>query len=149
MLRLILRDRRVCAFDDRDRTRRAMSTTHGEPPHGAPTDPVPGTLWRNSDFLLFWAGQTISLFGSQVTYLALPLIAAGPLHAGPAQMALLTALGYAPAPIVGLFAGAWVDRLRRKPMMIWADLGRALLLLALPLAALMGQLRVELLYAVA
>jgi MFS family permease len=105
-------------------------------------------LWRHPDFLKLWAGQTISLFGSQVTLLALPLTAVVALDATPAQMGLLGAAEFAPFLLLGLFAGVWVDRLRRRPLMIAADLGRAALLGSIPAAAFSGVLRMELLYAV-
>jgi MFS family permease len=107
------------------------------------------TLWRHPDFRKFWAASAISDAGSQVSALALPLIAALALGATPWQMGVLSAAGSAPTLIVGLFAGVWVDRLRRRPLMITADLGRALLLLSIPLASVSGVLRIELLYVVA
>jgi MFS family permease len=106
-------------------------------------------LWRHSGFLKLWVADAVSVLGSQVTTLALPLTAALVLGATPAQMGMLGAAQYAPAVVVGLFAGVWVDRSRRRPLMVAADLGRALLLAAIPLAALAGALRIELLYAVA
>jgi MFS family permease len=105
-------------------------------------------LWRHREFLKFWAGSGISDVGSQVTALALPLIAALTLHATPWQMGLLAASGSAPVLVVGLFAGVWVDRIRRRPVMIATDVGRALLLSIIPLAAATGVLRMEILYAV-
>jgi MFS family permease len=105
-------------------------------------------LWRHREFLKFWAGSGISDLGSQVTALALPLIAALTLHATPWQMGLLAASGSAPVLVVGLFAGVWVDRIRRRPVMIATDVGRALLLSIIPLAAVTGVLRMEILYAV-
>lgn len=106
-------------------------------------------LWRHRDFLKFWAAQTISLFGSEITYLALPLLAALTLGASPAEMGILTAAGTLPYLAFGLVAGVWVDRLRRRSLMVAADIGRALLLVSIPSAAWLGLLRVELLYAVA
>ena len=108
-----------------------------------------GGLWREREFLKFWAASAISDLGSQVTTLALPLIAALLLGATPWQMGLLSAAGAAPVLVVGLFAGVWVDRLRRRPVMIAADLARAALLLAIPLASVLGALSMEILYAVA
>lgn len=96
-----------------------------------------------------WAASAISDVGSQVTVVALPLIAALSLGATPWQMGLLSAAGSAPILLVGLFAGVWVDRLRRRPLMIAADVGRAALLLLIPLAAAAGTLRTEILYVVA
>jgi MFS family permease len=106
------------------------------------------SLWRHREFLKFWAGSAISDVGSQVTVLAVPLIAALTLDATPWQMGLLAAAGSAPILLVGLFAGVWVDRVRRRPVMIATDLGRAALLLIIPLAAVSGVLRIEILYAV-
>lgn len=71
------------------------------------------------------------------------------LAATPVQMGLLTALGAAPVVLLGLLAGVWVDRLRRKPILIATDLARALILASIPLAALGGWLRIEQLYLVA
>ena len=116
---------------------------------GRPGADRAGSLRRNADFLNLWAGQTASLFGSQITTLALPLLAALTLGATPAQMSLLTAAGTAPDLLVGLVAGVWVDRLRRRPLLIAADLGRAALLLVIPLAALAGALSIGLLVAIA
>jgi MFS family permease len=106
-------------------------------------------LGRNADFVRLWAGQTVSLFGSQVTTLALPLLAALTLGASPGQLGLLVAAGAAPDLLVSLVAGVWVDRLRRRPLLIAADFGRAALLLAIPLAAFAGALHFWLLVAVA
>lgn len=105
-------------------------------------------LWRDVDFLKLWAGQTVSLFGSQVTFLALPLTAVLMLKATPLQVGILTAVGAAPALLLGVFVGAWVDRVARRPLMITADVGRFLLLGLIPLAALAGVLRIELLYGI-
>src|SRR6266550_6349018 len=105
-------------------------------------------LWRHREFLKYWTASAVSDVGSQITALALPLIAALTLDATPWQMGLLSAAGGAPILLVGLFAGVWVDRVRRRPVMIATDLGRAALLLIIPLAAVTGALRIELLYAV-
>lgn len=110
--------------------------------------PNSDSLWRHAGFLTLWAGQTVSLFGSRITLLALPLTAVLRLHAGAAQMGLLVAAGSAPWLVVGLPAGVWVDRLRRRPLMVAADLGRALLLFSVPLAAWLGRLHLEQLYLV-
>ena len=106
-------------------------------------------LWRHPNFVKLWVGSTISLFGSQVTFLALPFTAALILHANALQMGLLTMANTLPFLLGGLFAGVWVDRLRRRPLLIGADIGRALLLGSIPLVAFVGHLRIEYLYVVA
>jgi MFS family permease len=106
-------------------------------------------LWRHADFVKLWASQTVSLIGSQITFLALPLTAVLVLDATPAQMGFLTAAGAIPSLLVGLFVGVWVDRCRRLPILIAADLGRVVLLLVIPIAAILGVLRIEYLYIVA
>jgi MFS family permease len=103
-------------------------------------------LWRNPDFLKLWAGQTISLFGSQITALALPLTAVLTLQATPAQMGMLRATHSASAVMAGLFAGVFADRLRRRPILIGTDLGFAVLAGSIPVAAFLGMLRIEQLY---
>jgi MFS family permease len=105
-------------------------------------------LWRHAEFLKLWAGQTISLFGTQVSQLAIPLAAALVLNASPAQMGLLGAFEFAPFLLLSLFAGVWVDRMYRRPVLIVADIGRALLLGSIPAAGLLGVLRIEQLYVV-
>jgi MFS family permease len=106
-------------------------------------------LWRHADFLKLWAGQTVSVFGDQVGLLALPFLAVLTLQANAAQMGILGAAERAPFLLVGLLAGVWVDRLRRRPILIAADAGRALLFGSIPLAALLGWLTMPYLYLVA
>jgi MFS family permease len=98
-------------------------------------------LWQDFNFLKLWAGQTASLFGSQMTALALPLLAANILQATPQQMGLLGFVQYIPWLLLGLFAGVWVDRPRRRPIMLTADVARTILLSLIPLTALLGLLR--------
>ena len=86
-----------------------------------------GGLWGHRDFRKLWAGETVSLFGSEVTELALPLVAVLALDAGAGQMGLLAAARFAPFLLVTLPAGVWVDRRRRRPVLIGANLGRCLL----------------------
>jgi MFS family permease len=92
----------------------------------------PTGLARQPEFLKLWAASAISDIGSQITVVALPLIAALTLRASAWEMGLLSAAGSAPIVLVGLLAGVWVDRVRRRPMLIAADAGRAVLLLAIP-----------------
>lgn len=107
------------------------------------------SLWRHSDFIKLWAAQAISAFGSRITRDGLPWAALLLLRATPFQMALLGAAGATPALLVGLLAGVWVDRRRRRPLMMAADLLRAVVLLTVPLAAFAGALSIEQLYLVA
>jgi MFS family permease len=106
------------------------------------------SLWRHPDFRTLWIGATISDFGSAITSLALPLTAVLILQASPAQMGFLGAAGTLPALLFSLLAGVWVDRVRRRPLLIGADLGRAVLIGAIPLIAMFGILRIEYLYLV-
>ena len=110
-----------------------------EPPPLHDVVPTRG-LWRNSAFVRVWSAATISVFGSLVTRIALPFVAILVLHAGPIEMAALRSVDLVAALLVGCVAGAWVDRLRRRPVLIWADLGRAILLGSVPVAALGGWL---------
>lgn len=97
-------------------------------------------MWRNGAFLRVWGAATISVFGSFVTRIALPFVAILVLKAGPIEIAILRSLDLVAALLFGFVAGAWVDRLRRRPVLIWADLGRAVLLGSIPAAALGGWL---------
>jgi len=111
--------------------------------------PAPDSLWRNSNFMKLWTGQTVSQLGTQVTLLAMPLVAILLLHASAFEVGLLTAAEFAPFLLVGLPAGVWVDRMRRRPIMIVADVGRALTLGSVPVAHALGVLTLAQLYAVA
>ncbi len=106
-------------------------------------------LWDNGDFVKLWVGQTISNFGSGITGIALPLTAVLVLAATPTQMGILSALDGAAVFVFGLVAGVWVDRLRRRPILIVVDIGRAVLLGSIPLATLLGTLHLGQLYIVA
>mgnify|MGYP000232788377 CR=1 FL=1 len=119
-------------------------------PHFPPPDerPTP-SLWRNSAFQRVWAAATVSIFGSLVTRVALPFVAITVLHADSVGVALVRAMDLIAGLGIGLVAGAWVDRLRRRPVMIWADLGRAALLALIPIAAWSGWLSLPLLLAIA
>jgi MFS family permease len=91
-----------------------------------------GGLWANRDFVKLWSGQSISEFGSQISALAIPLLAATQLHASPFAFSLLGVLGFLPFILFALPAGVWVDRLRRRPILIAGDAGRAVLLTLIP-----------------
>jgi hypothetical protein len=103
-------------------------------------NPFHSPLWRNHAFVRVWSAATISIFGSLITRIALPLLAILTLGAGALEVAILRSIDVAVLLVVGLVAGAWVDRLRRRPVLIWADLGRAVLLGSIPLAFILGSL---------
>jgi MFS family permease len=90
-------------------------------------------LWSHPDFVKLWTGQSISEFGSQVSQLAIPWLAAVGLHASPLQFSLLGVLGFLPFILFALPAGVWVDRLHRRRILIVGDAARAVLLLLIPL----------------
>lgn len=100
----------------------------------------PPNLWRNPAFLRLWVAHVTSGAGTAITAVALPLTAVLVLRATPSQMGLLAAAGSLPNLLFGLVAGVWVDRVRRRPILVWADIGRALLLASIPAAAGLGQL---------
>ncbi len=97
-------------------------------------NPFASPLWGNQAFVRVWSAATISIFGSLVTRIALPLAAILVLGSGAIEVAILRSLDLVATLVFGLVAGAWVDRLRRRPVLIWADLGRAALLGSIPLA---------------
>ncbi|HEX2625803.1 MAG TPA: MFS transporter [Candidatus Limnocylindrales bacterium] len=106
------------------------------------------SLWRHADFLKLWVGQTISELGSVVTRTAMPLVALLVLGGGPFEFALLIISESLAVLLVSLVAGAWVDRLRRRPLLIAADVLRGVLLLSVPIAYALNGLRMEQLYVV-
>lgn len=110
---------------------------------------IPPSLWRNPAFTRLWFAQVISNAGTAITGLALPLTAVLLLNATTAQMALLNIASFAPHIVFGLFAGVWVDRARRQPILLGADLGRAILLVTIPFAALLGAVTLPHLWLVA
>jgi MFS family permease len=107
------------------------------------------TLWRHVDFMKLWTAESISQLGTQVTLLALPLTAIKILNASPFQVGLLGTFEFLPFILVGLPAGAWVDRLRRRPVLIAGDLGRVLALGSIPIAYELHSLVMLQLYIVA
>lgn len=107
------------------------------------------SLWRNASFVRLWLAKALSAIGSHVTGAAIPLTAAIVLNASPAQMALLVFANQLPDLLFGLLAGVWVDRVRRRFLLLGADYGRAALLSLIPLAAVFDRLSMELLWFVA
>ena len=101
-----------------------------------------GSLLAHRDFRLLLLGQTTSQLGTQVSGVAIPLLAVLTLHASPFQLGLVTASSTLAFAVVGLPAGAWLDRLRRRPVLVASDLARAVLLATIPVAALWGVLTI-------
>ena len=114
---------------------------------GPPTTRALGLL-REPDFARLWTAETISQVGTQVGALAIPFVAIDILEASTFQVALLNVVDFLPFLLIGLPAGVWVDRLRRRPVMIAGDLGRALALATIPLAFIAGVLTIVQLYVV-
>jgi MFS family permease len=109
----------------------------------------PRSLVHHRGFLKLWGAETVSQLGTQVTLLALPLTAVLVLHATPFEVGLLGTAEFLPFLLVGLPAGVWVDRMRRRPILIAGDLGRAVALGTIPLAYSLGVLHIVQLYVVA
>jgi len=110
--------------------------------------PPRGALWRNGDFLWLWGAQSVSQLGSQITALALPLVAILVLDASVFEVAALGVVEWLPFFVFSLPAGAWIDRVHRRPILIAADWGRALALVSVPLAYLAGALTLGQLFVV-
>jgi MFS family permease len=108
----------------------------------AAADEPKGSLWRDGNFLTMWGGQTFSQFGAQITELAIPVLAVLVLNATEFEVGLLNAANVAAFLVVGLPAGAWIDRMRKRHVMIWADAVRAVALAAVPLLWLTGTLQI-------
>ncbi|CAN5563777.1 MFS transporter [soil metagenome] len=114
-----------------------------------------GSIWsiersgvqERSNFAFLWGAHTASIFGSQISVIAIPLLAIATLDANAFELSLLTAAGLIPYLAIGLLVGVWVDRLRKRPLLIAADLGRAACLLAIPMFVWLDWLSLELLLA--
>jgi MFS family permease len=113
----------------------------------SPTTDRAGSLWRHPDFLKLWAGESLSLIGSQVTVLAMPIVAYLLLNASVAEMGVLGALARLPM-VLFFVVGVWVDRMRRRPVLIWSDVVRAAMLATVPLLFVMDMLTLWWLYVV-
>ena len=107
------------------------------------------SLWRHGDFRKLWTAATVSVLGSQVTLIAVPYIALTMLHASVFQVSLLAAVEMLPFLLLTLPAGAWLDRVRRRPVLIAADFGRAVVLLSIPVAYVAGAMSIWQLFIVA
>ena len=107
-----------------------------------------GNLWKHWDFLKFWTGDTVTQFTGQITNLALPTIAVLTLRVTALQLGILDALGFIAFPTLGLFVGVWMDRMRRRPVMIVANLIQVATLASVPMGYVLGVLGLYQLYAV-
>ena len=107
-----------------------------------------GGLWRHRDFLSLWGAETISQFGTQVSLLALPFVAILVLEESAFKIAALTSVEFLPFLLFTLPAGVWVDRLRRKPILVLGNVGRAVALLSVPIVYWVGGLTIWQLYVV-
>ena len=106
------------------------------------------SLFRHPDFARLWSAATISLFGTQVSQVAIPVIAVLLLKASPGEVGLLTTIEFLPFLLFTLPAGVWVDRLSRRRILIVADIGRGLMLASIPIAFALGGLTIWQLYLV-
>src|SRR4051794_12340754 len=106
------------------------------------------SLLRHPDFLKLWTAETASVFGTAITQLALPLIAATVLNVTPFEFGLLTTIEFLPFILLSLPAGVWVDRLRRRPILIAGDIGRAIAIASIPIAFYFDVLTIWQLYIV-
>src|SRR4029078_10923396 len=106
------------------------------------------SLLRHPDFLKLWTAETVSVFGTAITQLALPLIAATVLSVSAFEFGLLTTIEFLPFILLSLPAGVWVDRLRRRPILIIGDLGRAIAIASIPIAFAFDALTIGQLYIV-
>ncbi len=107
------------------------------------------TLWRHRDFVKIWSAATVSIVGSQVTIIAVPFIALTMLGASVFEVSLLTAVEMLPFLLFTLPAGAWLDRVRRRPVLVAADIGRGVVLMSIPVAYVAHALTMGQLYLVA
>ena len=119
-----------------------MQTPTGEDPQAG----APRSILRDRTFRLFWVGESISLLGSTISTFTLPLVAVVVLQASPGQMGLILALGEAPPIVIGLLAGAYVDRVRRRRLLIGIDLAAAAIVASIPLMHALDLLTIQWMY---
>jgi MFS family permease len=128
----------------------SLETPPGQPDPAevSATTPRRRSLWRHGNFMKLWTAHTVTQVGDEITQFALPLTAIITLEATPFQIGLLGTFQFLPFILLTIPAGVWVDRMRRKPILIGADLGRALILSSIPIAFLGGWLSIWQLYVV-
>lgn len=108
----------------------------------------PDSVMRDPDFMKIWAGESVSLVGTQITIFTLPLVAILTLHASVFQVGLLNMSRNLPLVVFSLLAGVWLDRMKRRPILIACSLGNAVLIGLVPLSSAMGWLSMGVLYTV-
>ncbi|MFM9279568.1 MFS transporter [Paenibacillus jiagnxiensis] len=106
-------------------------------------------ILKKPDFRNFWLGHTVSSFGVQITTVAVPLIAALTLEASSLEMGILSAVEFLPFLLISLFVGVWVDRKPKRPLMIIADIVRAVVLIGIPISIYFNILSMPILYVIA
>ncbi|MER0478955.1 MFS transporter [Streptomyces sp. Edi2] len=109
----------------------------------------PASLWRNAEFLRFWGGETLSLYGIQITALALPLTAVLVFQASPGELGMLRFVQMVPYLGLALLFGVWVDRSKKRPMMLGANISRMVLIGLVPVFSMTGLLNLPVLYVLA
>jgi len=108
-----------------------------------------GNLWGHGDFMRFWFSDTVSQFGNQFSGFALPVLAVLSFDATPLDIGIITAFAIAPYPLLGLFVGVWVDRFRKRRIMVVCNLGRMVTLASVPIGYVLGVLSLTQIFAVA
>ena len=108
--------------------------------------PFSADVWRNRNFVLLWTGQTFSQFGAYVSTVVVPLLAIETLHAGATELGVIGLMSKLPA-LLYIVAGVWVDRVRKRPLLVGATAVRAVLLVLIPVEVLFGVLSIGLLSA--
>ncbi|GAA2039514.1 MFS transporter [Catenulispora yoronensis] len=144
-------DQNRTADQDKNRNRTADQdrTQDQNPDQAQPQQPAKRrSLWRHRDFRLLWVGETVSVLGSAVSGVALPLVALETMHAAPYIIGLMTAAAWLPWLVLGLPAGAWIDRLPRRRTLVAANAASFLLVLSVPVAWWLGVLTLGQLVAV-
>src|SRR6478752_5061202 len=99
------------------------------------------SIWREPAFPRYWTAATISSFGTALTAVALPVLVVDVLHASPGQIGVISAAQFVPYAVLGLFAGVYVDRWRRRPVLVWASIGRSASLALIPVLWFAGVLQ--------
>ena len=111
-------------------------------------EPSQRSLTRDPDFMKFWVGQSVAVFGAQFSPIAIQFIAVITLKVSPLQLGILGFLNTAPFLFLGLLVGVWLDRHSRRRTLLAADFGRSLVLLCIPLSFLLYTVTLSLLYLV-